>query len=445
MSKKKKTPDTAPVQGNEPEITEEKAPETPKYTLDIPEDEIWTYQIEGLQAPHINKGFDNAVTKKVITVVVLVVAISLSIFFSVRAVHTDEYDYKITDEYCELVKYSNPGEVTEVTIDKANDENGTPVTIIHEYAFNCDAKITTINIGPSVTEIDGKSFYSCWSLEAIHVDENNPAYCDVDGVLYNKEMTEVICYPCNHNTWLAKEYGVCEINFPDNNSYTYDSFTDAVKVLDDALRKGDFSDLDENNSNLRGLKQYCGVTDFETFIKAYNEKVGYYVVPSTVTKIGKLAFAYCDLTAVYLPEGLKEIETMGFFKSYSLADIRSYTTDGTVTSSVYADSAAGMNTVYASLPEGLEIIGSDAFSYDNLLSYMYIPASVTSIGHHAFWDTVKKDGDSFIGIGVMNVAAEESDFHKSVETGNDWKPKYKSGLFKKTVNTDYSAARTAIE
>ena len=32
----------------------------PAYTLDIPDDEIWTYQIEGLQAPHINKPFKNA-------------------------------------------------------------------------------------------------------------------------------------------------------------------------------------------------------------------------------------------------------------------------------------------------------------------------------------------------------------------------------------------------
>ncbi|MDE7124032.1 MAG: hypothetical protein K2N83_00895, partial [Eubacterium sp.] len=30
------------------------------YTLDIPDDEIWTYQIEGLQAPHINQPYKNA-------------------------------------------------------------------------------------------------------------------------------------------------------------------------------------------------------------------------------------------------------------------------------------------------------------------------------------------------------------------------------------------------
>ena len=34
------------------------------YTLDIPDDEIWTYQIEGLQKPHINEPFENATLKK---------------------------------------------------------------------------------------------------------------------------------------------------------------------------------------------------------------------------------------------------------------------------------------------------------------------------------------------------------------------------------------------
>lgn len=33
------------------------------YTLDIPDDEIWTYQIEGLQKPHINEPFENATLK----------------------------------------------------------------------------------------------------------------------------------------------------------------------------------------------------------------------------------------------------------------------------------------------------------------------------------------------------------------------------------------------
>ncbi|MDE6506733.1 MAG: hypothetical protein K2K71_05745, partial [Eubacterium sp.] len=56
------------------------------YTLDIPDDEIWTYQIEGLQAPHINQPYKNAKLKKILIVIVLIVAILMSMYFSVRAV-----------------------------------------------------------------------------------------------------------------------------------------------------------------------------------------------------------------------------------------------------------------------------------------------------------------------------------------------------------------------
>ena len=56
--------------------------------LDIPEDEIWTYQIEGLKAPHINQPFTNFTLKKVLFVVGVVLAAGLSIFFSVCLLYT---------------------------------------------------------------------------------------------------------------------------------------------------------------------------------------------------------------------------------------------------------------------------------------------------------------------------------------------------------------------
>lgn len=426
------------------ETTETPAEETPaeEHLLDIPEDEIWTYKIDGLQAPHINKPFEKATMKKVLTIVILVVAIGLSIYFSVRAVHTTEYDYDITDTYCELTKYSNPGNVTVLTIDKANDENETPVTRLREYAFNCDSMLEEVYIGPSVEEIDGKTFYSCWSLKGIFVDESNPYFCDVDGVLYTKDMKTVICCPPNNNVYRADKY-VTPLNFPEDGSITYDEFNWAVSALDDALRNGsDFSEFENTtDGNIRKLTTLTGVTDYREFIEKYNAYAGHYVVPSTVETITDLAFAYCDFTAVYLPEGLKTIGTLAFFKSAYLADIYSYTSAEEVTSSTLMTADEGNLNTYISLPEGLEYIGSDSFSYLGKLHYMYIPASVTYVGHHAFWDTAGKQDGVVTGVSVMNVGADEHTFTSTVHRGDDWRPKYKNGLFKKTVDTVYSAER----
>ena len=92
----------------------------PKVELNIPDDEIWTYQIEGLAAPMIGKTVHNAKAKKVLVVAVLVVAISLSIFFSVRTVHSDTFNYNQLENGWEFVKFSKPGTYTELTIDFAD-------------------------------------------------------------------------------------------------------------------------------------------------------------------------------------------------------------------------------------------------------------------------------------------------------------------------------------
>ena len=145
--------------------------------LDIPADEIWTYHIEGLQAPSVGKPVKNAAAKKIGTVILLLIAIGLSIYFSVRAVHSDTYKYEEYNGGWELIKFSNPGEMTEITVDYVDGDKSKPIKALHEYAFNCDEKLLTVNIGKDVEAIDGKSIYSVWNLRNIHVDKENKYYC----------------------------------------------------------------------------------------------------------------------------------------------------------------------------------------------------------------------------------------------------------------------------
>ena len=76
----------------------------------------------------------------------------------------------------------------------------------------------------------------------------------------------------------------------------------------------------------------------------------------------------------------------------------------------------------------------------SVLEYVYIPESVTYVGHHAFWDTCYKDGGELKGVTVMNVAVTEEEF-ENLEVGDDWRPKYDWLLFKKAVDVNYSAER----
>ena len=158
---------------------------------------------------------------------------------------------------------------------------------------------------------------------------------------------------------------------------------------------------------------------------AYAEAVLTYRFPAQTKKIGMLSFNYAEIVNVYLPEGLETIETMAFFKSTMLQNVYTVSGDGQ----------------YPSLPEGLQYVGSDAFSYDQGLNYLYIPSSVTFIGHHAFWDTVYKENGELAGISEIHVAMDEATFKKQVHTADQWKPEYDYMLFKKAVDVQYGAER----
>lgn len=350
--------------------------------IEIPEDEIWTYRIEGLQAPHIGGTHTHSTAKKVVVVVVLLIAISLSVYFSILAIHKDVYQYEqLPDGSYELIKYSNPGEETELTIDCVDGDPQKHVTVLHEYMLNCDEKLETVRIGASVTQIDGRSFYSCWNLRAILVDENNPSYCDVDGVLYTKDLTEVLCCPIAHDQYMR---------------------------------------------DLNGYKEEVPADDAR--YAAYAEKVLTYRLPPQTTKVGMLAFNYSKIETLYLPQGLKTIETMSFFHCEQLKTIVTYSGD----------------TQLLSLPDTLMTIGSDAFSYDQSLTYIFIPKSVKSIGHHAFWDAVYKDDGKIAGLTAIDVEADEQSFKANVTVGDKWKPEHEHMMFKKAVEIRYGAEREAM-
>ncbi len=386
--------------------------------LDIPEDEIWTYQVPGLAAPHINKPYKYYNLKKVVFVLVIIVAVSLSIYFSVEALKNDTFEYSQTEKGIEFTKFSNTGYLYELDIDYVSDikyipgnndpntnfevvkDTTKPITSVRQFTLNCDDKIKTIRIGANVEFVDAKAFYSCWALQNIEVDKNNPNYCDVDGVLYNKDKTELLCYPCDHDEYLRQKYG-----------YEKELYKDEVTP-------------------------------------EYEKDIQTYVVPSSVKTLAEMCFNYANLRVIYLPEGLETIETLAVFKLHervdqwgttpSLTNIYSYKSDEVTSPHFTSEKALG--EVYISLPEGLKFIGSDAFSYNQALSYVYIPESVTYIGHHAFWDTVYKENGELKGVTVMNVAVSEEEF-SNLEVGDDWKPKYDYLLFKKSVDTAFNAER----
>ncbi len=72
---------------------------------------------------------------------------------------------------------------------------GLPVTTIGDYAIINVYNLTTVTIPDSITNIGCCIFRDCNNLQSIIVDSANSNYVSVNGVLFNKNMTELIKCP----------------------------------------------------------------------------------------------------------------------------------------------------------------------------------------------------------------------------------------------------------
>ena len=67
-------------------------------------------------------------------------------------------------------------------------------TVGYSTFYGCTA-LETVGIGASVSEISGSSFNNCTSISAFNVDGSNPWFDSVEGVLYTEGQVEILKYP----------------------------------------------------------------------------------------------------------------------------------------------------------------------------------------------------------------------------------------------------------
>ncbi len=206
----------------------------------------------------------------------------------------------------------------------------TGVTSIGDSAFYDCISFTEITIPSAVLSIGKSVFLNCKNLAEINVSADNLNYSSDDGVLFNKNKTELFCCPGGKN-----------------GSYI---IPDGVKNLTD-----------------------------KSFYKCQN--LAAITIPSSVNNIGKEAFFCCaDITSVVIPNGVTSIEDGVFSNCLNLVDV---TLPDTLIA-IGDDSfyATGISSV--TIPNGVKTIGHEAFGDCQNLEEVAIPDSVTNIGAYAF-------------------------------------------------------------
>lgn len=72
-------------------------------------------------------------------------------------------------------------------------------------SFDNKERLRELRIPSTVRKIEW-CFYECFNLERIIVDEENPDYASIDGVLYSKDHKRLVAYPNAH----GEEYHILD-------------------------------------------------------------------------------------------------------------------------------------------------------------------------------------------------------------------------------------------
>ena len=182
------------------------------------------------------------------------------------------------------------------------------VTDIGLNAFSGCASLTSITIPSGVTSIGNGAFENCTSLTEIKVSTKNAKYVSVNGVLYNKNKTTLICYP------VGKKDKNCTIidGVASIDDYAFQNCTNltSVTIPDGLTNIGDSAF--EGCANLADIMIPDGLTNIGQL--AFKDCIGLttITIPDSVTSIGNFAFVDSGLTTVKLPEKLTDIGAGAF-------------------------------------------------------------------------------------------------------------------------------------
>lgn len=313
------------------------------------------------------------------------------------------------------------------------------VTEIDGSAFEGCASLASIDIPANVTNIDAHAFFDCQNLASINVDDKNPAYASVDGVLYNKEKTILVLVPAKFQGKFTIPSGVTKIEstafgsckgltgveipntvtsisgfaFEDCTGLTNLTIPSSVKFIawpafkgcenldvvirnakeDVSVETGAFDDcksvtwkiIDESESPLK----FKVLTD-STAEVTKNCVEGSVTIPSKVVIDGKTysvvriaykAFENCKgLTNITIPTSVIEIDIEAF-KNSGLTTIE---LPSSITSIGYAVFRGCSDLVSVKIPSSVESIGESAFADCTSLSNLELSSSVKIIGVMAF-------------------------------------------------------------
>ena len=217
------------------------------------------------------------------TVKILTVVLALICFLTLGAYAAEEktsgdFTYVVqSDNTVKLISFDGETKGADIVI--PSEIEGKAVTVLGENFMDSAFNVNSVTIPESITLIEEYAFY--WArIAEINVAEGNAYYSsDENGVLFNKDKTELIRY-CTYND--RTEYAI-----PDTVT---------------SLRKWSFLNaINLKNVIFPASLEVIGVHTFESC------SFDNLIIPGSVKEIGESAFAECNVDSLYIENGVEEI------------------------------------------------------------------------------------------------------------------------------------------
>ncbi len=166
-------------------------------------------------------------------------------------------------------------------------------TIGQEAFENCTS-LKSITIPSGVTEIGSGAFAYCTGLESINAAAGNGTYSSVNGVLFNKDKTELIAYPAGKT------------------DAAYAIPSGVITIEESAFIAGKFKSV-----TIPGSVKLIGYGAFTEC-----EKLESVTIPNSVTNVADYAFSQCTaLTTATVPNSVSKISYGTFCDCTSLKSV----------------------------------------------------------------------------------------------------------------------------
>ena len=260
------------------------------------------------------------------------------------------------------------------------------VTSIGSSAFRYCTSLANITIPDSVINILDNVFIYCDSLTSIEVSGNNKNYSSVDGVLFNKDKSELITYPAGKTD---SEYAIPN-DVTSIGSCAFDGCTSLTSVA-----------ISDSVTSI-GSSAFSGCTNLTSV-----------TIPNSVNSIGGWAFCYCEsLTDVYYNGTKAQWKSISIYytqnscltsavihcndgvtfenKSITQDNVKYVVSENNAYVSGYSGNPNSVRILDKITYGGVEVpvtsIVNKAFENCKDLESVTIPDSVASIGDYAFRD-----------------------------------------------------------